>query len=115
MVRDPRNIVLSYARHLCISIEDTVKLITIGNGIDDDIMGNWSENYKSWKNFKKYNRYLLLFRFIKQIFISCRTMKYNLFPRLDFLSYLSKIHVAYHPGRPKTEVRFCFTKMKNEC
>ena len=60
IVRDPRNVVLSYARHLSISIEDTVKLITIGNGIDDNIMGNWSENYKSWKNFKKYNRYLLV-------------------------------------------------------
>mmetsp|Transcript_15073 Transcript_15073/g.35402 ORF Transcript_15073/g.35402 Transcript_15073/m.35402 type:complete len:116 (+) Transcript_15073:119-466(+) len=31
-------------------------------------------------------------------------MKYNLFPRLDFLAYLKKIHVAYHPGREKTEV-----------
>jgi hypothetical protein len=34
--------------------------MTIGNGIDEDIMGNWSENYKSWKNFKKYKRYLLV-------------------------------------------------------
>ena len=23
-------------------------------------MGSWSENYKSWKNFKKYKRYLLV-------------------------------------------------------
>mmetsp|Transcript_72510 Transcript_72510/g.125800 ORF Transcript_72510/g.125800 Transcript_72510/m.125800 type:complete len:143 (-) Transcript_72510:109-537(-) len=33
-----------------------------------------------------------------------RGMKYKLFPRLDFLSYMKKIHVAYHPGREKTEV-----------
>ncbi|CAD7946306.1 unnamed protein product [Amoebophrya sp. A25] len=31
-------------------------------------------------------------------------MKYNLFPRLDFFAYLKRIHVSYHPGRPKTEV-----------
>mmetsp|Transcript_88335 Transcript_88335/g.205519 ORF Transcript_88335/g.205519 Transcript_88335/m.205519 type:complete len:117 (-) Transcript_88335:133-483(-) len=31
-------------------------------------------------------------------------MKYNLFPRLDFLAYLKSIHVAYHPGRERTEV-----------
>tara|TARA_B100000902_G_C27294535_1_gene909144 strand:- start:583 stop:1404 length:822 start_codon:yes stop_codon:yes gene_type:complete len=60
IVRDPRNVVLSYARHLCVSIEETMKLMTIGNGIDEDIMGNWSENYKSWKNFNKYKKYLLI-------------------------------------------------------
>lgn len=31
-------------------------------------------------------------------------MKYNLFPPLDFLAYLKRIHVAYHPGRERTEV-----------
>ena len=29
-------------------------------------------------------------------------MKYKLFPRLDFLSYLKSIHIAYHPGRAKS-------------
>mmetsp|Transcript_168 Transcript_168/g.394 ORF Transcript_168/g.394 Transcript_168/m.394 type:complete len:117 (-) Transcript_168:54-404(-) len=31
-------------------------------------------------------------------------MKYKLFPPLDFLAYLKRIHVAYHPGRERTEV-----------
>ncbi len=31
-------------------------------------------------------------------------MKYKLFPKLDFLSYLKSVHIAYHPGRPKSEV-----------
>ena len=26
----------------------------------NDIMGNWSENYQSWKAFIKYKRYLLI-------------------------------------------------------
>ena len=34
--------------------------MTIGKGNDLDLMGNWSENYQSWKNFKKYNKYLLI-------------------------------------------------------
>eukprot|EP00920_Eleutheroschizon_duboscqi_P023748 GHVT01059127.1.p1 GENE.GHVT01059127.1~~GHVT01059127.1.p1 ORF type:complete len:131 (+),score=17.12 GHVT01059127.1:443-835(+) len=31
-------------------------------------------------------------------------MKYRLFPSLDFLAYLKRIHVAYHAGRDKTDV-----------
>jgi hypothetical protein len=31
-------------------------------------------------------------------------MKYKLFPKVDFLAYLKSIHIAYHPGRAKTEV-----------
>ena len=31
-------------------------------------------------------------------------MKYKLFPKLDFLAYAKHIHVAYHPGRAKSEV-----------
>jgi hypothetical protein len=60
IVRDPRNVVLSYARHLDISIEETVKLITLGKGNKNDLMGNWAENFLSWKAFKKYNKYLLI-------------------------------------------------------
>ena len=31
-------------------------------------------------------------------------MKYKLFSKLDFLQYAKSIHVAYHPGRAKSEV-----------
>uniref|UniRef100_A0A7S1ACB7 Uncharacterized protein n=1 Tax=Noctiluca scintillans TaxID=2966 RepID=A0A7S1ACB7_NOCSC len=37
-------------------------------------------------------------------FLGVRGIKYTLFPKLDFLAYLKKIHVSYHPGREKTEV-----------
>jgi len=60
IVRDPRNVVLSYAHHLNQSVEETVKFITMGKGYDIDIMGNWSENYLSWKILKRYNKYLLV-------------------------------------------------------
>jgi hypothetical protein len=31
-------------------------------------------------------------------------MKYKLFPKLEFLAYVKQIHVAYNPGRAKSEV-----------
>mgnify|MGYP001987432306 CR=1 FL=1 len=60
IVRDPRNLVLSYARHLDISIEETVKFVTLGKGNKNDFMGNWAENFLSWKAFKNHNKYLLI-------------------------------------------------------
>ena len=60
IVRDPRNVVLSYSRHLDVSIEETIEFITSGKSIKNDIMGNWSENYQSWKAFIKHNKYLLI-------------------------------------------------------
>jgi len=60
IVRDPRNLVLSYARHLDRPIEEIVKFVTLGKGNKNDLMGNWAENYLSWKAFKKYNKYLLI-------------------------------------------------------
>ena len=60
IVRDPRNVVLSYARHTKQSIEETVKFVTTGMSIKHDIMGNWSENYQSWKALKEHSKYLLI-------------------------------------------------------
>jgi hypothetical protein len=60
IIRDPRNLVLSYARHLDISIEETVKVVTLAKGNKNDLMGNWAENFLSWKAFKKHNKYLLI-------------------------------------------------------
>ena len=60
IVRDPRNVVLSYAHHLNQSVEETMKFMIMGKGNDIDIMGNWSENYLSWQILKHYNKYLLV-------------------------------------------------------
>lgn len=60
IVRDPRNVALSYARHTKTNIESTVKFLTSGKSIKHDIMGNWAENYQSWKPLKDDNKYLLI-------------------------------------------------------
>tara|TARA_X000000368_G_scaffold75929_1_gene56328 strand:- start:36 stop:749 length:714 start_codon:yes stop_codon:yes gene_type:complete len=60
IIRDPRNVALSYARHLQISQEETVKFMTKGKANEMFLMGNWSENFISWKQFSNYNKYLLI-------------------------------------------------------
>jgi hypothetical protein len=60
VVRDPRNLVLSYARHLDAPVDEIVQFVTSGKAIKNDLMGNWAENYLSWKAFQKNNRYLLI-------------------------------------------------------
>ena len=60
VVRDPRNVVISYSRHLDTSINETVKFVTLGKGNKNDIMGNWSENYNSWKVLGESRKYLLI-------------------------------------------------------
>jgi hypothetical protein len=60
IVRDPRNVVLSYARHVSVPTKEAVKIITKSFGTDIFLMGNWAQNYLSWKSFKENNRYLLI-------------------------------------------------------
>jgi hypothetical protein len=59
MVRDPRDVVLSYASHLGKSVEETFsimkndksfEMLDINSNQKMSILGSWSSNYKSWKN-----------------------------------------------------------------
>ena len=67
IVRDPRDVVISYAHHNNQTIEQTLKMINqnyiLGAEIKDSIpvyLGSWSYNYNSWKVFKNINKYLLI-------------------------------------------------------
>ena len=73
VVRDPRSVVKSYANHNQMTLERASNRIleygaTLGgiknstNEADKIIthMNSWSLNYESWKEFKKFNRYLLV-------------------------------------------------------
>ena len=66
LVRDPRDVVISYAHHNDQTIEQTVKMINENYIIGDDkdvvptYLGSWSNNYNSWKALNKSNRYLCL-------------------------------------------------------
>ena len=66
IVRDPRNVVSSFARHNSKSINETVELLTndLATGNEKNevevYLGSWNFNYNSWKVFKNSNRYLLI-------------------------------------------------------
>jgi hypothetical protein len=72
IVRDPRNVVLSYANHNQITIEQAAKSLksfkVLGGVKNSNIaadrgfthVGSWSSHYNVWKEFKKTNRYLLI-------------------------------------------------------
>ncbi len=67
VVRDPRDVVISYSHHNNQTIEQTLKMINqnyiLGAEIKDSIpvyLGSWSYNYNSWKVFKNINKYLLI-------------------------------------------------------
>ena len=70
IVRDPRNVVTSWANHDSISFEESAnnlidKSYKIGglNNAKKEIVsytGSWNFNYNSWKEFKSFNKYLLI-------------------------------------------------------
>ena len=64
IVRDPRKVVLSYANHYQVALEESLKQLSSEAVIGEDILltniGTWSSNYNSWKEFKKLDRYLLI-------------------------------------------------------
>ena len=69
IVRDPRDVIRSYANHSSISKDEAknriLEIRTLGGKKDPKNKtiihtGSWSSNYNSWKEFKKINKYLLI-------------------------------------------------------
>ena len=72
IVRDPRNVVTSFANHNSISVNESSELL-INSWFNKGILnsfsnaertnvyrGTWATNYKSWKSFKSQGKYLLI-------------------------------------------------------
>ena len=72
IVRDPRNVVTSYANHRSMSVDESTNCI-INNWVFGGnfnslnftektkvYTGTWATNYKSWKSFKSQGKYLLI-------------------------------------------------------
>ena len=72
IVRDPRNVVTSYAHHNAISLSESVLQLTnsihLGGNLSSEktsdrtkvYLGSWSSNFNSWKSFKEPGKYLLI-------------------------------------------------------
>ena len=61
LVRDPRDVILSYSKHLNLDLNKTFEKMNDKLAIEEFnqdglaskevLLGSWSENYKSWKNY----------------------------------------------------------------
>ena len=61
LVRDPRDVILSYSKHLNIDLNETFEIMNDkmskeafdrdGRETVEVILGSWSDHYKSWKNY----------------------------------------------------------------
>lgn len=72
IVRDPRNVVTSYANHSSMSVDESTNHIinewVLGRNLNSFnftektrvYTGTWATNYKSWKSFKSQGKYLLI-------------------------------------------------------
>mgnify|MGYP006151129509 FL=1 len=72
IIRDPRNVVTSYANHFSMSVDESTnrlinKWVFSGNINSFNYAeqttiysGTWASNYKSWKSFKSQGKYLLI-------------------------------------------------------
>ena len=67
IVRDPRNVILSYANHNSKSQDEAAEDLIKGRSLGEDdhnqvniYPGTWAGNYNSWKSFKNINKYLLV-------------------------------------------------------
>ena len=92
IVRDPRDVVVSFAHHNNQSIEKTTEMINknfaLGASKKERVpvyMGSWSFNYNSWKIFKNKEKYLLI-KFEDLI----QNKEENFKKILDFIKKLTK-------------------------
>ena len=66
VVRDPRNVVTSYAHHFQLPIEEACDKMISDNILSrtentpPTYMGSWGYHYKSWKQLEKNQKYLLI-------------------------------------------------------
>ena len=61
LVRDPRDVLISYSKFIKMSLEKTLEMMTTKNdmavldiskpNLAGEIRGSWSQNFNSWKNF----------------------------------------------------------------
>ena len=96
-MRDPRDVVVSYANHLGLSYDEviTTMLNSHASGIkkfndnefDIEIMGRWADNYNSWKDYK--GRDFLIVRY--EDLVAKKTTEF--LKILNYLKNLSNIDV----------------------
>ncbi len=115
IVRDPRDVLVSFAHHNDETIEETSKKI-VGNYILNAkvknkipiYMGSWPFHYNSWKQFKASGRYLLI-KYEDLIINKERTLKKT----LDFIKKLTNAKFLIQDEKIKKIIdQIEFTKLQ---
>ncbi len=120
IVRDPRNVVTSYAHHNSISIKESaermVNSIHYGGNVDSEhisdrtkvYLGSWSSNYNSWKSFQSPGKYLLV-KYEDLV----NKKEEMLIEMLTFIHKLKNINFSVDPKKIKNVIESTdFEKMK---
>lgn len=106
IVRDPRDVVISYAKHNDEPMETTLKKINenylINNEVKDEVpvyVGSWSFHYNSWKQFKGVKKYLLIkYEDLMQ------EKEFNFRKILKFIKHLTKVEFEIDDARIKKTI-----------
>ena len=115
IVRDPRNVVTSFAHHYNMSIDDATKAMIDENRffIKTDLMhrsflSSWKFNFNSWKIWDKKNKYLLIK--YEDLVNKKRTVLIRIF---KFLNNLGAIKNELNMSKLNTTIKSTeFKKMK---
>ena len=115
IVRDPRNVITSFARHNSKEIKDTLELLindlTIGNEKNEPEVytGSWNFNYNSWKVYNSSNKYFLvkyedLVSDTKKVFIQT----------LNFINKVANINISIDEDKIDKAIKTTsFSRMQN--
>jgi len=69
LVRDPREVLISYSKHSGIGIDEMLSILTHDKQINRsgyETLVNWGQNYRSWKSFKSVPSYFIKFEDLVQ-------------------------------------------------
>jgi hypothetical protein len=117
IVRDPRNVVSSYAYHFSVSLKEAIDQMInrhyVGKATEKrgiQITGSWSFNYNSWKSFQSQNRYLLI-KYENLI----NDTEETLLEILNFINKMNNNHVTIDMKKLSNSVKSCsFEKMQKK-
>ena len=121
IIRDPRNVVSSYAHHNSVSIDEAANKLTnsihMGGNLKSKrvsdrtkvYLGSWSSNFHSWKSFKSTGKYLLI-KYEDLI----NNKKETFLKILEFIHRLQKINFTVDTSKLNNVIESTnFDKMKN--
>lgn len=99
IVRDPRNVVSSFAHHYNLSIDEATETMLDNSRFMEKtvknskvFLGSWKFNYNSWKSIENKNNYMLIK--YEDLIAKKKTVLLRIFKFLDLLGLKSKLDMV---------------------